>query len=202
MNPIEFELLVKDYLETIGKGLEQFKITHNKKIQGSDGTYQIDILASFKALDGDIKVLVECKQYTQAISREKVQILYDKLRSVGAQKGMLFATSPFQTGAVNYASQHGISLVQVVKIDSNLEDGTSKNTLSLYRFINGVVGMAAGPIGAAIGIAVGSIASKSNKVISGDVKESERYYLKLHLPNDQILNEADTYVKLSQFLIM
>jgi len=30
--------------------------------------------------------LVECKMYKSPISREKVQVLFDKLRAIGAQK--------------------------------------------------------------------------------------------------------------------
>lgn len=33
--------------------------------------------------------LVECKHYKSAITREKVQVLYDKIRVVGANKGII-----------------------------------------------------------------------------------------------------------------
>ncbi len=45
--------------------------------------------------------------------RDLVQILHDRLRAVGAQKGMLFATTRFQRGAIEFAKQRGIALVQV-----------------------------------------------------------------------------------------
>jgi restriction system protein len=45
------------------------------------------------------------------IKREHVQMLYCKLVTLGARKAMLFSTSEFQEGAVEYAIQHGIALV-------------------------------------------------------------------------------------------
>jgi restriction system protein len=43
-----------------------------------------------------------------------VQILADKVRAAGAQKGILFATNGFQRGALEYAQVHGIALVRLV----------------------------------------------------------------------------------------
>ena len=49
--------------------------------------------------------LVECKHYRSPITREKVQILYDKIRAIGANKGVLISTSNFQIGAIKYAKK-------------------------------------------------------------------------------------------------
>jgi len=40
-------------------------------------------------------------------------MLHAKLVTLGAQKAMLFSTSEFQEGAVEYAIQHGIALVRL-----------------------------------------------------------------------------------------
>jgi len=42
-----------------------------------------------------------------------VQVLHAKQVSLSAQKAMMFSTSGFNEGAVNYALQHGIALVQL-----------------------------------------------------------------------------------------
>ncbi|MDB4918484.1 restriction endonuclease [Mucilaginibacter sp.] len=114
MTPKQFELTVHDYMEEIGNGLPDFKITHNAQLVGSDGIYQIDVLASYTALGVKMVVLIECKHYTKAVSREKVQLLYDKLRSTGAHKGILFSTAGFQDGAIEYALRHKIALVRML----------------------------------------------------------------------------------------
>ncbi|QHS58377.1 restriction endonuclease [Chitinophaga agri] len=111
----EFERLVRDYVSDLGQPLKDFEVTHNDKIPTADGTYQIDVKATFEALGCDFLVLIECKHYKEPIKREKVQILNDKLRSIGAQKGIIFSTSTFQAGAIQYAEAHGIALIHVIE---------------------------------------------------------------------------------------
>ncbi|HVW95645.1 MAG TPA: restriction endonuclease [Mucilaginibacter sp.] len=114
MTPTEFELTVRDYIAELGKNLPDFKVTHNAGIAGTDGIYQIDVLASYTALGVKMIVLMECKHYKNAVSREKVQLLNDKLRSTGAHKGILFSTAGFQAGAIEYATRHKIALVRLL----------------------------------------------------------------------------------------
>jgi restriction system protein len=118
ITPREFELLVKDLLTKEGKreNLPLLDIRHDNKEHGRGGTYQIDIKATFEVFGGSqITVLVECKHYKQPIKREKVELLYGRLQSLGAQKGILFSTSPFQQGAIDFAKSHGIALVFVME---------------------------------------------------------------------------------------
>ena len=61
----------------------------------------------------DFLVLIECKRQTRPIERHVVQVLTDKMRAVGAQKGIIFSTSDFRSGAIAYAQKHGIALVHV-----------------------------------------------------------------------------------------
>lgn len=117
ITPREFELLVKDLLTKEGKreNLPMLDIRHDTKEHARDGTYQIDIKATFEAFGGSqIIVLIECKHHKAAIKREKVELLYSRLQSIGAQKGILCSTSPFQQGAIDFAKSHGIALVFVM----------------------------------------------------------------------------------------
>ena len=122
LTPTEFEKycykILKGYAEE--ESLKDFTTTHNKKIETYDGKYQIDVYAEFTALNSKIKVLCECKQYTSSIKRETVTALHNKLNSIGANKGIIFSTSDFQSGAIQYAKAHGIALITV-------EDHTLKN---------------------------------------------------------------------------
>ena len=74
--------------------------------------------------------LIECKHYKNSISREKVQVLYDKIRQTGANKGILISTSNFQSGAIQYASEHGIALIQIT--DDKM-DFVVRDRLNVYR---------------------------------------------------------------------
>ncbi|MEN6620310.1 MAG: restriction endonuclease [Smithella sp.] len=115
MSATEFELWVKSLLESSGEQLHGLKILHNEKIQNQDGIYQIDITARFKIFGGEYLLLIECKHHKSPIKREVVQALHDKVHVLGAQKGMLFSTVGFQSGAIQYARQQGIALVRVAE---------------------------------------------------------------------------------------
>jgi hypothetical protein len=47
------------------------------------------------------------------VKRDRVQELWAKIQSVGAHKGILFATAGFQSGAIEFAKSHGIALVEI-----------------------------------------------------------------------------------------
>lgn len=115
MTPTEFELhcmeILRGYAEE--EKLPEFKIEHDVKLTASDGTYQIDVYATYAALGADMKVLAECKQFSSAVKRDYIVLLSDKVRSLGAQKGILLSTAGFQSGAIQFAEKHGIALVQV-----------------------------------------------------------------------------------------
>ena len=60
-----------------------------------------------------MKILAECKQHKKRVGRDKVEVLESRLRSLGAQKGLLLSTAGFQSGAIQFAEKHGIALIQV-----------------------------------------------------------------------------------------
>ena len=115
LSPIDFEKYCMSILQGFATetGLQKFTIDHNVRIEGDDGTYQIDVYATFYIMKMSFKVLCECKQYRNPIKREVVSALYQKLLSLGLQKGVLMATASFQSGAIKFARKHGIALIKV-----------------------------------------------------------------------------------------
>ncbi len=113
LNPREYELAVKEILDAAGEELRSFQSKHLETVVGPDGEYAIDVVARFSALGADFVVLVECKHEKRKVERQDVQVLLDKVQSAGAHKGMMFSVSGFQSGAVEYATVHGIALVQL-----------------------------------------------------------------------------------------
>lgn len=115
LTPLEFEeycyKILQGYAEE--EKLMDFSIVHNVKLAANDGIYQIDIYATYMALGVEMKIICECKQYKNRVNRDKVVLLADKVRTLGAQKGILLSTSGFQSGAIKYAKEHGIALIQV-----------------------------------------------------------------------------------------
>lgn len=131
MTPEEFEKYSLDILKEQTKGLENLEIQHNVIIKKNDGNYQIDGKIQFDVMGVRYVTLVECKHYKSPISREKVQVLYDKIRAIGANKGILISTSNFQIGAIKYAKEHGIALIQIVEADLTYEIRIKPNVIMM-----------------------------------------------------------------------
>lgn len=117
--PEQFELEVKGLLDAAGYGLSNYRSEHRAGRAGVDGEYEIDIEIVFTALEVELRVLVECKRHKQAVKREVLLELYAKLLSLGAHKGIVFSTSGFQSGALEFASAHGIATIQLANGRSN-----------------------------------------------------------------------------------
>jgi len=85
------------------------------RIKGEDGTYEFDATVRYEWGGMEFLIVVEAKRHAAPIKREVVQILRQKISSVGAHKGVLLSTSPFQSGALEFAKTHGIALVHVTE---------------------------------------------------------------------------------------
>ncbi len=114
MSSNDFEVFCLSILKEYSSDLPNSNFEHNVIIKSSDGEYQIDGQISFELMGAKYLTLVECKRYKRFVSREKVQVLYDKIRTIGANKGILMTTSGYQRGALKFAKEHGITLITVV----------------------------------------------------------------------------------------
>lgn len=113
ISPAEFEQFVADLLSAGSPGLENYRVQAHEVLQGVDGSYDFDATVRFSVLGMDYLVLVEDKRHEHPIKRELVQVLHQKLQSVGAQKAVMISTAPFQSGAIEFAKTHGVALVMV-----------------------------------------------------------------------------------------
>jgi len=121
LTPEQFEKHSLELLSEQTQRLENLVIEHNKIIKSYDGNYQIDGYIEFTMMGIKYKTIIECKHYKSAITREKIQVLYGKIQSLGAQKGILISTSNFQSGALEYARIHGIALIQMTEAGTTYE---------------------------------------------------------------------------------
>lgn len=113
LTPREFELQVKSVLDDQGLALDDYESHHLERIRGRSGGYEIDITARFKALGVEFLVLIECKRLSRCIERSDVQILEQKRGECAAQKAILFSTSKFRNGAVEFATELGVALINM-----------------------------------------------------------------------------------------
>lgn len=112
MTPDDYEIAVRNVIVAKEENLTDFCIELKELLKGTDGEYEMDVTARFTVFDGaNVLVLIECKHHKNPIKRELVQALHSKLLSIGAHKAMMFTSSRFQRGAVEFAQAHGISLV-------------------------------------------------------------------------------------------
>jgi restriction system protein len=132
LSPEEFELTVKSMLDEAGDELSDYQSRHREVIPGPDGDYEFDVTIRFSALGATYLTLIECKHYKNRVKREKVQALWAKIQSVGAHKGIMFATAGFQSGAELFAKSHGIALVEIA-------DGRSSYLVKAVPFDVGLV---------------------------------------------------------------
>jgi restriction system protein len=113
LTPSEFEVFVVDMFRTLGPDVVNLDIQLHEQITAADGTYDFDATVRFEQAGLHFLVLVEAKRHVNAIKRDIVMLINGKLQSVGAQKGVVASTAPFQAGALTYARKHGIALVHV-----------------------------------------------------------------------------------------
>jgi len=115
MSPDEFEVFVVELLRATTPYVDDLEVQLHEKIKGVDGTYDFDATVRFRLGELAFLVIIEAKRHMNPIKRELVQVLHDKLRSVGAHKAAMIATAPYQNGALEYAKTHGIALATVTE---------------------------------------------------------------------------------------
>ena len=114
ISPIEFEQSIFEIFKGLQHKVKHYEVIHDAKEKSEKAEYQIDIKITFEFLGADFKVLVECKKFNSSIKRDLIQILHDKVKELGAHKGILVSSSGFQKGAIEYATKHGIALIRLM----------------------------------------------------------------------------------------
>ncbi|MFL6072455.1 MAG: restriction endonuclease [Mycobacteriales bacterium] len=116
ITPGQFEEFVAgELLGAAGPEVDDLAVTLHDKVVGVDGAYSFDATVRYRFAGMAFLVVVEAKLHRNPIKRELVQVLHQKVHSVGAHKGVMVATSPYQAGAVEFATAHGIALVTVTE---------------------------------------------------------------------------------------
>lgn len=112
----EYELFVKDAYECLNSvdGLDNANIQHNVKLKGASGVYhQIDLYWTFELGGVSYKVAVECKDYKNRISKEKIAAFHDILVDIGNIIGIFASKMGYQSGAKQFADSYGIQLMEI-----------------------------------------------------------------------------------------
>jgi hypothetical protein len=112
-NSIEYEKLTQAIYQSIlnDQGLEKIRVEHNVSLRGHSGVeHQIDVHWKFKSANIEHAVLIECKNYSSALTLEKVRNFHAILNDIGNCKGIMVTKVGYQRGARQYADFYGIEL--------------------------------------------------------------------------------------------
>lgn len=110
---VEYEKLTQAIYQAIlnKEGLERISVEHNVNVEGrSKVSHQIDVLWRFKQAGVDHAVLVECKNYSSAITLEKVRNFFAVLHDIGNARGIMVTQVGYQSGVQRFAEHYGIDL--------------------------------------------------------------------------------------------
>jgi Restriction endonuclease len=133
ITPQEFEQFVGETLREMPPDVTDVKVNVLERVSGHDGSYVIDATVRCRLGGMDLFVVVEAKKHTNPIKRDVVQTLNAKKESLAAHKAVLFSTTPFQSGAIEYARAHGIALVHVTEGRFTFETRSAGHTPVLSR---------------------------------------------------------------------
>ena len=119
VTPAEYEAQVCSWLSQ-SEDFPCINWINREVISGRGGDYEIDVLGEMTLLGGALfRILVECKRWNRPVDRNVVLAHAMKLQNTAAHKGMIFATSGFQRGAIKAATEHGIATL-------TFEDGNAR----------------------------------------------------------------------------
>ena len=119
VTPAEYEAQVCSWLSQ-SEDFPCINWINGEVISGRGGDYEIDVLGEMTLLGGALfRILVECKRWSRPVGRDVVLALAMKLQNTAAHKGMIFATSGFQRGALKAATEAGIATL-------TFEDGNAR----------------------------------------------------------------------------
>ncbi|HET9897804.1 MAG TPA: restriction endonuclease [Streptosporangiaceae bacterium] len=91
ITPKQFEDFVASLLGAAEPIVDNLLVTLHEKIVVADGTYDFDATVRYDFAGMSFLVLVEAKKHKNAIKHELVQILHQKVGSVGGHKGVMIS---------------------------------------------------------------------------------------------------------------
>ena len=121
MTSVEFERASLAWINQQANVYPNAQVEHDITVSTRNGNYQLDGRIRFQAYGIPFTIIVECKRYSHSVKRDALVVLQDKIQELGAQKGILVTTSSFQSGAVQYAENHGLTLVQLRQKNGDFE---------------------------------------------------------------------------------
>ncbi|OJW31542.1 MAG: hypothetical protein BGO54_13855 [Sphingobacteriales bacterium 46-32] len=117
----KFEQFVAE-IEQALRNMPGVTVTHDAKQPACYGVErQIDVLIKYDTGVFSKTIAVECKNIASKVSIEVVDAFASKLKSIGADEGIIVAANGFQTGALKAAVHYGIKTFQLSEATAIME---------------------------------------------------------------------------------
>ena len=100
------------YQEAVGAAFRDLgcKAEINKTAASARGPQNIDVYVTFEKFGYECRWVIECKLWSSPVPKDVVHTLYTKVQNVGADRGLIFSESGFQSGAFDAAQNTNILL--------------------------------------------------------------------------------------------
>jgi hypothetical protein len=112
------------YFRAIG-----LKAEVDAKIQGARGTHRIDVFVTGKMYGFAIRWIIECKNWSTSIPKEKILALQSIVQDVGADRGVLLSEVGFQSGAIRVSGNTNITLTSLADLRANAEEAIAQEVV-------------------------------------------------------------------------
>lgn len=111
----EYERFVQDVYRVLNAndGLSDVVVQHNVKLKGISREHQIDVYWQFSYGTVTYRVAVECKDYKNPVTAEKIEAFRSTLLDIGNIQGIFASRNGFQSGAQQVVKAYGIQLMQI-----------------------------------------------------------------------------------------
>lgn len=110
----------EEFVASIQKSLTpQAKVTHDELIKGKSGVKrQLDVSVRYNLGQFTILVVIDCKDWKEAVDISDVGSFADLVEDVGANKGAIICNAGFTSGAKQRAKEKGIDLFRAIDAES------------------------------------------------------------------------------------
>ena len=118
-----------EYQEAVASVFRELgcRVEVDKKVKGARGQHDIDVYVTFEKLGQVCRWIIECKLWSTRIPKSEVLTLNSIVQDVGADRGLFFTESGFQSGALAAAENTNLHL------QTSLEDFRRTAQLHISR---------------------------------------------------------------------
>jgi len=99
-------------------------------VQGIRVKHKVDVFVTGKVHGLDLRWVVECKQWSSNVPKEKVLALLAIVQDIGADKGILLSEVGFQSGAIKAARSTNLLLTSIADLKEDLKESMLETIIS------------------------------------------------------------------------